>query len=332
MKHPKIYKENLLKLLLNTNVCLFRRTWTKYRCFYCAETFTNMVELRDHSSGHLKETVTWKVRVLKLKSLLKIDISDMECNLCLKGIPDLSEMKEHLKFVHGLKFGYTPKEILVPYLLAEESVRCVICDKEFQAVKKLVVHMNEHYSNYACDNCDKSFPTARSLKGHEKNNHRENVCRVCKETFLNSTELYSHRVKVHSYVCKRRCMFCEETFPSVMALELHKIDVHGVEKKNFVCNCCGKGFLFAFLLKAHENATHYKERKHACDKCIMIFYTKSELNRHLNTTHVDAKNFLCTLCDSRFKSKASLTRHLTKTVHKMEAGRSFVLDEEVLDE
>lgn len=305
-----------MKLIFNSNICLFRRTWTKYKCFFCELTFTCIKEVRNHSNTHTTKEITWKVRVLKLKSLQKVDISNMKCNLCSNVCTNLDELRGHLVDNHDVKFEERTRDVLVPYSLVNNEFKCVVCDAQFEAINKLVIHMNGHYANFVCNFCGFGFPTARSLKAHEKNKHKKNVCKTCNEVFSNSSELFGHRVKVHKYVCKRHCMYCDLTFLTSISLHMHKINVHGVEKKEFECSYCGKIYLLKYLLTAHVNATHLKQRKHACDKCNMVFYTKSELNRHLNTTHVDAKNFACTLCNAKFKSKSSLRRHVTKTVHK----------------
>lgn len=313
----KRIKENMLTLVRNSNICLFRRNRTKYKCFYCEDTFSNMIELREHSTRHTDKDIAWKIKVLKLKNLQKIDISDTKCNICSYSCNGIESLQNHLDGAHAITFHNVEKEaFLVPYMLTGKKIECVICGTEFAAISKLVIHMNVHYLNFMCDICGCGFINTRSLSQHKKNTHKKNICKICGQVFSSSSELQMHRVKIHKIILRRHCMYCDATFFNGKELHLHKINKHGVERTEYKCPFCEKIFLIQYLMKSHIKTTHMKERKHACTKCEKIFYTKHELSRHLNTTHVDAKNYSCPLCNARFKSDSSLKRHLKKSMHR----------------
>lgn len=314
MKQPvsqnhKNMKQNSLKLIFNSNLCLFRSLKTKFGCFLCHEAFFTIIELRKHSKIHDDQLIQSKFNRLRGLSYHNADISSLECTICAQACFDLTELKKHLITEHGVEFGDV-EHFLIPYKL-EDSFKCVVCNEKFNTYMRLSMHMNNHFSYNVCEICGNSYINRMSLRIHQSQ-HRENKCSLCPETFFNNYARVRHMRSCHnSCFSKRHCLVCGKTFRYTYQLVEHKIQEHGLKRQLSKCTLCTKTFPNSQNLKIHVRSVHVRERNFPCKECEMRFFTKFDQKRH-EKTHDDVRSFACDYCESKFKGKDSLRRHLKR--------------------
>ncbi|XP_026749312.2 PR domain zinc finger protein 5-like [Galleria mellonella] len=305
-------RENSLKLVQNSNLCLFKSRKTRFGCFFCKESFLKIAELREHNKMH-SNTKILKLRFNSLRGLSykNVEITNLACNTCSETCKDLQELKTHLQ-IHNIKFGVdTERHLLIPYKL-EGDLKCTICAQNFNTFTRLAVHMNKHFMNNVCEICGVSYINRLSLRTHVNSMHREKKCTLCPATFLTNYSKVKHMKKSHDTgASKRYCLLCNKTFRYTYMLLEHRIQEHGAQRQIYECTECGKTFYAQQNLKTHIRCVHIKERNYPCSICFRRFFTKCDQRRH-ERSHEDVRSFSCGYCEGRFKSKDSLRRHLKR--------------------
>uniref|UniRef100_A0A1E1WMX7 ZAD domain-containing protein n=1 Tax=Pectinophora gossypiella TaxID=13191 RepID=A0A1E1WMX7_PECGO len=165
-------KENSLKLINNSNLCLFESLKTKFRCFYCKNSYLNITELREHSTSHSNPSyLKMCINRLQGMSYKNVDISNLICKNCSQPLKDLAELRKHLMEMHNVEFSDS-EHLLIPYRL-ENGFNCVLCEQKFNTYFRLSIHMNTHYTNHVCEICGVSYINRLSLRMHVNSIHRE---------------------------------------------------------------------------------------------------------------------------------------------------------------
>ncbi|KAJ8704004.1 hypothetical protein PYW07_013298 [Mythimna separata] len=303
--------EDTMKLVENSNLCLFRSLRNKFGCNFCKMTYPEFSQLKEHSFTH-KNPKLLDLKRLRGLSCKNADISDLKCNLCSEKCANLEYLQDHLKKEHDISFHGT-EHYLVPYKF-QDGYQCVICNLKFNTYMRLSVHMNSHYTYNVCETCGLSFINRSGLRTHVQAMHKEKKCSRCPAIFLTNSSKIKHLKQVHGIRPSKRsiCNICNKTFKYTYILDEHKILEHGFKRPAVsTCEECGKTFLTPLKLKTHVRSVHIKERKYPCAKCDMRFFTTCDRRRH-ERTHEDVRSFCCSYCDAKFKSKDSWRRHLKR--------------------
>ncbi|KAM3957681.1 uncharacterized protein ACR2FA_008394 [Aphomia sociella] len=309
-------RENSLKLVQNSTLCLFKSRKTRFGCFFCGESFLTIAELKEHTKLH-SNTKVLKLRFNSLRGLSykNVEITDLSCKICSQSCTDLEDLKSHL-ITHNIEFR-GDSHLLIPYKL-EDSLKCTICEQNFNTFTRLSIHMNNHYMNNVCEICGISYINRVSLRTHVNSMHREKKCSHCPATFLTNYSKVKHMKKNHNTGhYKRYCLLCNKAFRYTYMLVEHKIQEHGAKRQICECTECGKTFHSPQNLKIHIRCVHVKERNYPCSVCFMRFFTKCDQRRH-ERTHENVRPFSCSYCDGRFKSKDSWRRHLRRQHGQLE--------------
>lgn len=281
-------KQNTLKLIDNSNLCLFESLKTKFGCFYCKNSYLNITELREHNKTHSNPTYLKKcINSMRGMSFKNVDISNLICKLCSCAQKDLNTLREHLNNEHKIEFP-TDEHLLIPYRL-ENEFKCVFCDDKFNTFYRLTLHMNNHYTNHVCEICGVSFINRMSLRTHVHSVHKEKKCTMCSAVFQNNYARVKHMRKLHNTKeSVRYCLLCNKKFKYSYLLIEHKIQEHGAKRPISNCLECGKTFLTPQNLRVHIRSVHIRERNYPCSFCGMRFFTKCDQRRH-ERTHEDVR-------------------------------------------
>lgn len=310
-----ILRENSLKLLENSTICVFQWNKSRYRCFCCQEPFSDMTTLREHTNAKHTIKNIEKIIILQQNKMVKVEISSINCKICSKQLLNLRNLKSHLMDAHGFVFR-TNDDLLIPFKLESDNLKCQLCSETFHLFRLLNIHMNKHYQKQVCHICGAAFSNLVFLNLHKSRTHRAHACKDCGLDFANRLAKRDHDVLVHNFKIERKlrfpCPYCEERFLHENFKVAHLVEKHGMSKPEHKCRICDKIYLTKSLCNTHMRNVHLKERNHECEFCTMRFYTKSDLSRH-KVTHTGEKNFSCTFCNNLFATKDSLRRHLKRT-------------------
>ncbi|XP_064075963.1 zinc finger protein 62 homolog isoform X3 [Vanessa tameamea] len=232
-------RKNLQILFNNTSIIPFK--WRgRYLCFYCGQNFTEYATFRKHTKSHgLCSTSDYALKIIKGNHVeIKIDISEMICEICYEPLTSFSEIIDHLIGKHELEYD---KTIFTPYQEYRlVDCRCQLCGQEFAYFGYLISHTNiAHPQNsFICDNCGERFNKKRDLAMHIRHYHRDGgyPCDECSEIFESHILLRKHRNNFHF----RRCKSCDLRFPSYTLLQKHIKCDHSDDGPHKNCPHCSK--------------------------------------------------------------------------------------------
>lgn len=320
----KTRKTNACLLLENARIYPFRWTKNLYLCFYCDQQFTDPAQLRDHSYvNHVRQTdVQIKKACAKLKKheLIKIDITELGCKLCIIGFTDMTDLKRHLVTKHSVNIQLNSQDGLLPFRITKNSFPCAVCGENFDEFTTLNHHMNVHYQNFICEQCGAGFMTPDRLRTHAFTHEMGSFpCHACDKVFRSMNAKNEHYSIVHKKVKRHRCPHCPETFHNYFQRNKHISSFHGMKLKEFKCTLCPKVFTSSGKLGVHTRTVHLKMKRHACDLCEWKFYSKSELKDHM-IRHGGERKFQCNICKKAYARKCTLREHMR--IH--ENDRRFV--------
>ncbi|XP_049883322.1 zinc finger protein 62 homolog [Pectinophora gossypiella] len=206
-------------------------------CFYCGNDLPNHDELRKHTKSH--GDCSDRDRALRLvksgEAEVKIDVSDIVCEICDENFSNLDGVLSHLNVKHNLHYNKSVDLIMTPYRLVD--LKCLKCEETFDYFSKLISHTNtSHPSNcFLCDGCDQQFNKKRDLKAHKRVHHKnEYSCPKCSLTFTSNAALQNHKKHEHTSMCN----VCFQTFSSVGKRLKHMKTEH--DFKNLQCGVCHK--------------------------------------------------------------------------------------------
>jgi len=133
-----------------------------------------------------------------------------------------------------------------------DSVKCVLCSKEFPSQEDLVSHLRAcHEEIFQNDRCN---------------------------PFLESFIKFRRCAPTRDVVAKPfRCRMCGKTFAGKNAIRKHR-QLHEKEKR-FQCAVCSKGFAFQCDFTRHMRC-HTGEKPFCCPTCGKCFKQKAHMQKH----------------------------------------------------
>lgn len=307
-------RENSLKLLANSTIFVFQWNKSRYRCFCCKEPFSDVKSLREHTnSKHNLKSIEKKI-INQQNRLVKVEVSELKCNLCSQHQQNLDILREHLMESHKIQFE-SKEDLLVPFKI-NENLSCQICSETFSLFRLLNIHMNRHFQKQVCHICGAAFSNLVFLNLHKTRYHKPLKCHLCDLNFNNKNEKKNHDKLVHNVKFERKlrfpCPYCNERFYQENIRVQHLVEKHGLKRPEYKCSICSKAFITKSLCNNHLKTVHLKEKRHECEICHNFFYTKSSVARHM-VTHTGEKKYSCAMCNNPFASKDSLRRHMRRT-------------------
>lgn len=302
--------DDLKIILLNSNASLIRNKDSDgYGCNFCPKKFVDPKNLKAHS---LEEHSN--IQALRMPKpfqyLIKVDITDLKCNMCEKRILKLDDFAVHLKNVHNKKITTDLSEIL-PFKFDTDELECAVCGTTYSTFKILQEHMHNHFRNHICDICNAGFVTRRLLLSHKRRHGKgEFKCGHCDKTFVCDQKRRDHEQRMHLGLKKRnKCKLCEEKFDDYWTKMHHMVQKHGAPPISLKCTACDRTFTNRRSLTRHVKKDHLMEREHVCNICDMQFFLKHYLVEHMRV-HTGVKKFQCHVCTKHYATKKSLRQHL----------------------
>ncbi|XP_059056414.1 zinc finger protein 665-like isoform X6 [Achroia grisella] len=314
-------KEEIAKHISNMSVILQNSNATPirshdgigYGCCYCNYLFIVPADLKNHTIDiHSDvEKTSFITRRCLVAYYVKLDITDLQCNLCNLYLYSYEDLMDHLHSKHDKKVHYDIKNQILPFKFKGESIRCHVCLDVFTNFKGLLEHMHSHYKNFGCTDCERGFVTEMALRLHSSI-HKTGVfkCSFCPKIYNTLQKRKAHESYHEKQSTGRnKCAICNTKFSGYLQKQRHLAEVHDIQPLKFECQICQKVFFGRRTLNDHTKRHHLKERPNPCTYCDMKFYMKSELAEHM-LKHTGVKKFECDFCSKLFVRKKNLQTHL----------------------
>ncbi|XP_068625796.1 PR domain zinc finger protein 10-like isoform X7 [Battus philenor] len=244
-------RRNLQILFNNTSILPFK--WRgKCLCFYCGQSYAEYDDFRKHTRSHGPcTTKDYSLKLIKGNHIeIKIDVSEISCEICNEPFTALDEIIDHLIGKHSMDYDRSIDTPFQEYRLAD--FRCLFCEQQFTYFGYLVNHVNNVHpqNNYICDECGASFNKKRDLALHFRHNHREGgySCSECSQNFNSHALLRKHQNDFHFRKCKR----CGSRYATYSLLLKH-IQCDHPDDGNVKCPHCSKQLHSPQGLKQHIN-------------------------------------------------------------------------------
>ncbi|XP_011350210.1 zinc finger and SCAN domain-containing protein 12 isoform X2 [Ooceraea biroi] len=216
--------------------------------------------------------------------------NNYKCPNCNIGFASKRKAHEHLRTVHTAKLDDSDNSTNSgPYF-------CTDCRHTFAKKDDYVQHLESALHLSKIDNRDIPIRTVFT-------------CKICSKSLVTQRALDQHVRRIHRGKKHFVCNVYECTFQCARKTDLNRHKQLHVEKRNIVCEYCGKTFTSISILKDHVLYIHSKERQFICEKCGKTFKRNSLLKRH-KLSHEQHRPFVCTHCSTAFKRSHHLTRHL----------------------
>lgn len=303
------------KILKYSNCTPFsNKTIAGIVCAYCKETYQTLEELRLHTQDlHKRDDPSHTKRWDKSNLSLKMDITDLKCNVCEKNIDVISNLKTHLTKEHDIKFFPDVNDYIMEFKLTDgELLNCALCHSTFETFKMLLQHMNGHYRNYICEVCDIGFINKHRLKNHQRIHDIGTFkCEFCDKIFSTRVKKMCHEKYTHNSASRytTSCPHCDQSFNSYYQRNRHMFKEHNVAAATYKCNICDKSFILKSKLTSHIKKVHLMERNHICSECGQGFFMKQSLDEHM-VKHNGERVFSCTVCHKAYARKKTLREHM----------------------
>ncbi|XP_048485963.1 zinc finger protein 184 isoform X5 [Plutella xylostella] len=308
------HRVNLTTILQHSNASPFRdKTMRGFSCLYCAKSFPYIEDLRRHTAQQSEKDKLNTMIDYKLSyNPIKVDITDLICNICNSPMKDLNELKDHLTSAHDKFIHKDIKDIILPFRLMDgTNFTCVICSVVHISFKNLYLHMSSHYRNYCCNKCGVGYITIAALRKHMKTHEDGNFpCAYCDKVYSSKAKKRNHEKGVHTGGWLRnKCPHCPEIFVSYYDRSEHLVRVHNLAPVTYPCNACNKVYKKKFELNRHIKHHHLQQKNYMCDFCKLSFFSKRGLVDHM-ARHTGSDVFCCELCNKRFARLRTLKEHI----------------------
>lgn len=299
-------------------------------CFYCGDDLPDYDTLRKHTKSH--GLCTDKDRAVRLvksgDAEVKIDVSDITCEICHESFANFDEIVSHLMIKHKLPYNKDIELILTAYRLVD--LKCLQCEERFKYFTKLITHVNTHHpsncflcemcnlqfnkksdlrahvrtqhkTRYSCSKCSLSFDTNALLRSH-KNSHMS-ACNICLDTFSSTNKRLRHMKNEHNFDGVLQCGLCLQVSQTKQGFLRHAAKcnmgeskpmlVDEVEKETRPVKALRNNIACIFNMSTAIPFKHFMNR-FRCFYCPKDFTECDDLKQHTVMEHP--------LCDIKLKS------------------------------
>lgn len=299
--------------MLSTNATPIRRhTDMGYACAFCVKSFPKPADLKKHTLviHASEEKATFMHKTCLSRFLVKLDVTDLTCNICGKSVDSFAEVMAHLKG-HGKVMHNDINNYVIPFRFDDAFLRCTLCFEVCRKFKSLQIHMYEHYRNFSCHVCGAGFLNQQMVTTHYMNAHKIGLfaCSHCEDIFDTINKKKRHEQQAHGKMKMHKCGYCDQKFRSFDTKRLHQKSEHDITTPTFACTACSKTFSKPSLRAIHVKKDHLMETRFPCSHCKKAYFFKFQLDTHI-ISHTRAKDFKCEVCDKCFSRLKTLREHV----------------------
>lgn len=304
------HRDNAAVILECSNACPFRWKRGAFTCAYCPLSFGDFSGVKDHVIEHPNRVEA--MRLARTFANIKIDITNLRCELCLTQISDLDALCEHLILSHNKPILKEYGLGVTPFYLTGKEYHCTHCDESFELFSKLNTHLNKHYPNSICFLCGKSFSTIHRLTAHlaihESAEPDQYKCSKCDQVFPTRVLRSSHLTLIHGPEYRYRCPYCKDSFKNYADRGKHLKQAHD-KKVEYPCNLCPAVFAMCNQRTKHIKQVHIRLKTFSCSFCSYKFVTAAQLRNHM-IKHVGERKFQCQVCKKAYARSKTLREHM----------------------
>ncbi|KAJ8956512.1 hypothetical protein NQ318_019230 [Aromia moschata] len=295
------------------------------------------------------------IEINKENNTLKfLNVHDVIDSLIIERTDDDDDAKEkvnnvdHPRAKKVIKVGKKRKEIVEKKF--EDRIIMGPADKNEDVGKERSEEdeIFEREVQFPCELCKKIFPHKTALRAHVRRSHcpkdKQYTCEICGYKTKTRSGYVHHKNK--HFGKKFTCEVCSKTYYTRAVLKVH-MGTH-VNKRQHLCNVCGKGFNYANALAAHRRTKlqvrvlrryiphaklveaspahpHWREALHLqlLQQGVLL---EGELQCHENI-HTGFRPYHCKHCMKGFTKTHNLKLHLLSHTgpHGCEiCGKSFI--------
>lgn len=264
----------------------------------------------------------------------------VNCEYCDESFVTKTEYKTHIKEEHVMEVTSINESEKLPKISKTRpnylNANCKICDKKFQRISTLRVHLNQHLVTSAYDDADiknKIYlfnpleidlekATNQDLHAYVKNKLNENECekfyqimtREGNELLLSDSETEDeNEISQHPddrielaleqesntnniFTCSR----CTSTFKRSKESLAHMLTDHIHELDEFLdkCHHCSKSFPNIYTLQKHlKSQCENKAKKLTCTSCNLKFMWLDSMAKHMDFEHPGTEKIKLYTCE-----------------------------------
>lgn len=315
-------RQNAVLVLKHSTAFPFKTRFNRIVCSYCHDEFEPMAALREHmKTDH--STADYNSAFYKVYDALKVEITDLKCNMCSQEIPNIDSFMSHISQNHDIKVNFDVPFGVLPYRQGPNGRwTCLECEKTFAKFSQINVHLRTHMKIFTCDKCGATFLSDHGLRQHERNfrcyksSYNPRFGKALK--YKSNTEIIlecSTACPFRTWGQNFNCVFCRVQSNDPIGLRAHMASRHA----NF-------DIQLVFSRKIRKEFLKVDITDLQCKLCFMHIDTLDDLMAHLKNDHKqplnadvqpgvlpfklnDGSSWKCAICKIQFSDFISLKKH-----------------------
>ncbi|XP_052757197.1 zinc finger protein 26-like isoform X3 [Galleria mellonella] len=346
-------RQNAVLVLKHSTAFPFKTRFNRIVCSYCHDEFEPMAALRNHIKAD-HSNADHNSAFYKVVDDLKIDITELRCNICSQDIQNVDILMSHLSKDHGISVNFNVPFGVLPYRQGPTGLwMCLDCDKTFAEFSQINGHLRSHVKIFTCDKCGATFLSEHGLRQHERNfrcykssykprfgkalKHRSNTeiilqcstaspfrtwgqnfnCVFCRVQSNDPNGLRTHMAARHAN------FDIQLVFSRKLRKEFLKIDITDLQCKLCFMPIDSLDDLMAHLKNDHKQPINadvepgvlpFKLNDGSCWKCAICKIQFSDFISLKKHTSEHFQNYVCDTCGEGFITESALIAH-TKIPH-----------------
>lgn len=345
--------KNAVLVLRHSTAFPFKTCFNRILCSYCKDEFEPMAALRDHVKA-VHSNADFNSAFYKVTDALKIDITELKCNICSQDIPNVDMLMSHLSKEHEIPVNFDAPFGVLPH--RQNSVglwMCLYCDKSFTKFSQNNEHLRNHVKTFTCEKCGATFLSSYGLRQHERKfqcykmnykprfgktlKHRRNTeiilqcstacpfrtwgqnfnCVLCRVQSNDPIGLRSHMASKHAE------FDIDQVFSRKLRKEFLKVDISDLQCKLCFLTIDTIDDLLTHLKNDHKQPINtdvqpgvipFKLNDGSIWKCAMCTIEFTDFVSLKKHTVEHFQNYVCDTCGEGFITETALNAH-TKIPH-----------------